>query len=215
MSRAAISWLDRPSPTRARTSRSRSVSASRSRTAAGPGFARAAYSAMSVRVTPGGEQRVACCRRSHAAHELGGLAVLHQEASCSDADRLEDVLVEDERGEDDDVGRAQGRIGGNPAGGLQSVDSRHPNVHQHHIGLEVGGQADARLAVFCLADHADVGLELQQHLDAGAGRCGDATAPLLTGGGWRRNLISGAVSMLCSVRLSRKGELAWSKITDG
>ena len=60
------------------------------------------------------------------------------------------------------------RGGHEPPGRLHPVQSRHPNVHQHHVG---GGarRAPQRVpAVVGLADHPHVGLGVEHHPEPGA-----------------------------------------------
>ena len=50
----------------------------------------------------------------------------------------------------------------------QTVELRHPDVHQHDLGLDEGRLADRLVAVLGLGDDLDVALGLQDHPEAGA-----------------------------------------------
>ena len=53
-------------------------------------------------------------------------------------------------------------------GRLQSVELGHADVHQHDVGLAAAHDIERRAAVAGLADHRDVGLGLEDHLESGA-----------------------------------------------
>src|SRR6266550_908636 len=80
------------------------------------------------------EQRLARGHRAQRADQLGGLGVFDQEAGRACAQRLEDVLVELERRQDDHPDVHQPLVRGNGAGGREAVRARHPDVHQHDVG---------------------------------------------------------------------------------
>ena len=65
------------------------------------------------------------------------------------AQRAVDVLVEVERGDHDDPGRL--RVGGERAGGLESVEAGHPDVHEHDVGAQPPGERHGVDAVARLA----------------------------------------------------------------
>jgi hypothetical protein len=52
--------------------------------------------------------------------------------------------------------------------GFDSVNSRHPNIHEDDVGPEFLGCVHCLGAIRGLADHVDVGLGLQNELEAGA-----------------------------------------------
>ena len=60
--------------------------------------------------------------------------------------------------------------GRDPAGGLEAVHAAHPHVHQDHVRPPPLGHLDGRLAVRALADHRDLAVAGQDHLDAFADR---------------------------------------------
>ena len=72
------------------------------------------------------------------------------------AQRLVDVLVGLEGGQDDDLDPGQVLIGADSPGGLQAVDPGHPDVHQDHVGALATGQVDRLPAVGGLADDLQV-----------------------------------------------------------
>ena len=76
-----------------------------------------------------------------AATSCSGVTSLSRKPLAPGVQRGVDVLVEVERGEDDDPAVPPGPGGEDPPGGLQAVHLRHPDVHQHHVGpvLEHGG----------------------------------------------------------------------------
>ena len=39
--------------------------------------------------------------------------------------------------------------------GLRAADVGHPHVHEHHVGAQLGGKANAHPAAGGLADHLD------------------------------------------------------------
>jgi hypothetical protein len=83
------------------------------------------------------------------------------------AQRLVDVLVGLERGQDDDLGPAEAVIGRDQPGRGEAVGARHPDVHQDD-GRALGpGQRDRLLAVDRLAHYLDVVRRLEQHPEAG------------------------------------------------
>ena len=92
--------------------------------------------------------------------------MLEQKAGGAGGQRVEDVLVQVIGGQDHDVRVEAHR--GEPTGGLDAVESRHPDVHQHHVGAKAARGLDRRQPVFRFADHLDVRLGLEDHAKAGA-----------------------------------------------
>ena len=140
-SRSAISAFDRPAASSASTSRSRSVSSASAGAAPLRCAGQRAGEAVEQPPRDGRrEQRLAARDDPDRVDELRRLDVLEQEAARARAQRLEDVLVEVERGEDQD--RAP-RIAGRhePPGRLDAVHARHPDVHQDHVGQLRGRRA--------------------------------------------------------------------------
>ncbi len=71
--------------------------------------------------------------RPDRAQQLDRFGVLDQEARGARPQRLEDVLVQLEGGQDDHPGTGQRGLRGDAPGGLQAVHPGHPDVHQHHV----------------------------------------------------------------------------------
>ncbi len=92
--------------------------------------------------------------------------VLEHEAAGAGAERFVHVLVEVERREDQDAGELVG--GKDPAGGLDTVELGHPDVHQDYRRIVAGGHVHRFEAVASLGHHVDVRLVGQQHAEAGA-----------------------------------------------
>lgn len=87
--------------------------------------------------------------------------VLEQKTARPGAQRAVGILVEIEGGQDQDPRR---RVRGHdPAGGVQPVHGRHPDVQQDHIGAKGQGLLDGGPTVRGLADHLDVIGVLQDH----------------------------------------------------
>ena len=62
-----------------------------------------------------------------------------------------------------------GSLGGqDPPGGLEAVDHRHPDVHQHDVGARAAGGLDRLVAVPGLGHHVQVVLGVQDHPKPGA-----------------------------------------------
>ena len=117
----------------------------------------------------GRQQRLAARHDADALGELLGRDVLEQEAAGARAQRLVDVLVEVEGGQHDHPHR---RVvvarGDDAAGRLDAVELGHADVHQHDVGLQPARHVDRLHAVDGLADHLDVVLGVEDHLEAGA-----------------------------------------------
>jgi hypothetical protein len=105
------------------------------------------------------DQRVPGGHAAHGDDQLIGRRVLEQEPADPGAQRLVDVLVGVEGGEDQDPGRRAECD--DLAGGPQAVEDRHPDVEQRDGGAVLAHQGDRLRAVPGLRDHADVrrGLE--------------------------------------------------------
>jgi hypothetical protein len=97
---------------------------------------------------------------------LLGRAVFEQRAARSGAERLVDVLVEVEGGEDQNP-RPLIDIGDDPAGGFEPVEVRHADIHEDDIGDVPPGGLDRPAAVTRFADHLDVRLGVEYHPEAG------------------------------------------------
>ena len=141
-----------PRPTRARTSRSRGREVGRAGSSAplsvagrgsGGGSGRRTNASISRPVTCGREQGLAVGDDAYGVDQRHRLDVLEQEAGRAGAQRAEDVLVELEGGQHQDPGPGQGRVRRDLGGGLEPVEPRHPDVHQHHVGPGLGASATA------------------------------------------------------------------------
>src|SRR3954454_24689199 len=101
--------------------------------------------------------------------ELIGRDVLQEEAARARAQRLVDVLVEVERREHEDAGGVLGiAVRDHLTSGLEPVQARHADVHQRHVRLKQLDLLDALLTVDRLAHDLDVGLRVEDHLEARA-----------------------------------------------
>ena len=104
---------------------------------------------------PGGRRRrdrrfPASDRLDHRS-QLGGLEVLEQIATGTDLDGLEQVVLVLTDGEHDDP---RVRLGeGDATCRLEAAASRHPDIHEHEVGLEPGRERDRLLPVTRRADH--------------------------------------------------------------
>ena len=101
-------------------------------------------------------------------HQLRRLRVLDEEAGGASSQRVEDVLVELERREDQHLDVSQLRIVGDRPGRLQAIDTRHADVHQHDVGTLPAHELQRRRAVAGLADDLDIVLDVEQHPKPGA-----------------------------------------------
>ena len=110
----------------------------------------------------GGEHGVAGGDRAHGVDDLAGRRVLEQEAAGAGAQRLDDVLVEAEGGEDEDALARQ------PPRRLDAVHARHADVHQHDVGRVGLGGRDRLLAGARLGHDLDRAGRLEHRLEAGA-----------------------------------------------
>ena len=94
--------------------------------------------------------------------------VLEQEPAGAGAQRLVDVVVEIERREHqhaDGVGHVRP---GEASGRFDPVEDRHADVHQHDVGSEALDDLDRVETIGGLTDHLDVGLGVEDRLEAGA-----------------------------------------------
>ena len=125
-----------------------------------------------------GEQRVAGGDHPHGVHQLRGRHVLEDEAARPGPQRLDDVLVEPEGGQDQDA------VPGQPPRRLDPVEQRHADVHQHDVGAQRARELDRLLAVAGLADDLHLAGRLEHRAEARAHQrlvVGDQQAqPVLT-----------------------------------
>jgi hypothetical protein len=114
------------------------------------------------------EQRLAIGDHPHRVEQQLGSGVLEQEPTRTGAQPVVDVLVEVEGGDDEDLRRGRPGVGDDAPGRLDTVEDRHSNVHQHHVGTFAKYDIDRFRTVTCFADHVDVGSRAQQHGEATA-----------------------------------------------
>ena len=115
-----------------------------------------------------GDERVPVGHDPHGVEEVDRERVLQQEAAGPGAERLVDVLVEVEGGEDHDACAGERLVAGDPPRGLEAVHDRHADVHQHDVGALAGHERHRLGAVGGLTDDLDVGLTVEQHREAAA-----------------------------------------------
>src|SRR5947209_976596 len=114
-----------------------------------------------------GQQGIAAGHGPYSGHQLGRVRVFHQEAAGADAQRLEDILVKVEGGEDDDADVGEPLVGRDDARRLQAVDAGHADVHEEHVGCSPPCHADRLFAVARLTDDVDVVLGVEQGPETG------------------------------------------------
>ena len=158
----AISRLDRPRATWMRTSVSRGV---RSGSARGALCGRPPGEFGDQ--PPGhrwGEQRVAAGDGGDARDERVGRGVFQQESAGPRPQRLEDVFIKVVGGQHEhlDTGGP-----GQPAGRLDPVQPRHPDVHQDDVGCQLGGPGYRLRAVGGFPDDGDGVLGVKELAEAG------------------------------------------------
>jgi hypothetical protein len=104
--------------------------------------------------------------RADVGEELLGGVILQHESAGAGSERLVDVFVEIERGEDEDAGDV---IDGEYAPGcLEAIQLGHADVHQHDRGSEPHGLVDGLQPVFRLGHDLDVFFAGEQEPKAGA-----------------------------------------------
>ena len=116
----------------------------------------------------GREERLAARDEAHRGQQVDRLGVLHEESAGAGAERLEDVLVEREGREDHDPDGGEAGVGGDLAGGGETVELGHADVHQDDVGLLLARERERLAAVARLADHPDVVLGVEEGAEAAA-----------------------------------------------
>jgi hypothetical protein len=111
------------------------------------------------------DERVARGQAPNRADQLVGRRVLEQEPAGAGAQRLVDVLVGVEGGQDQHPGAGAERH--DLPRGLEAVHLGHPDVQQRDLRGVPAHQLD-RLPLARLGHHRDVGLGLQDHPEAAA-----------------------------------------------
>jgi hypothetical protein len=89
--------------------------------------------------------------------------ILQEERAGARPQRLDDVLVEVEGGEDDDAGHVAVALGDGTPRRLDAVELRHADVHQDDVGAGGLDQPQRLLAVARFADDRHVVLGLDDH----------------------------------------------------
>jgi hypothetical protein len=115
---------------------------------------------------PGSDDGLAPVDHAHGLDEVVGGHVLEQEAGRTSPQRVDDVLVEVVRRQDQHAGRVAELV--EPARRLDAVHARHPDVHEDDVGPQRPHLRQRDLAVGGLTDHLDVRLGLQDEAEAGA-----------------------------------------------
>ena len=91
--------------------------------------------------------------------------VLEQETARARPQRVEDVLVQVEGGQDEHLRRRSAvpsRLPGELPRRLDPVGARHPHVHQHHVGPQLPAGPHRLAAVAGRAEHGEVRLRGEQ-----------------------------------------------------
>src|ERR1700722_16584685 len=88
-----------------------------------------------------GEQGFPCGDHADRAKQLSRVGALAEEAAGARAQRLGDVLVVLEGGQDEDLHVGGSRAGGDHSGGGQPVEVGHADVHHDDVGAFGAGQA--------------------------------------------------------------------------
>jgi hypothetical protein len=117
---------------------------------------------MRRRVTEGEKQRLAGRDHVDSAEQVGRLDVLQEEAAGPRAQRLEDVLVSLEGGQDDDPDLRQVVVGGDLSGRFEPVHLRHPDVHEDHVRAVPAGQLHSLPSLGGLSHDLDAAGGLQE-----------------------------------------------------
>jgi hypothetical protein len=115
----------------------------------------------------GRDQSVAPGNHPHGGDQILGDDVLQEEAARPGAQGVVDVLIEIE-GRQHQHGGLTAALGDDPARGLQPVEIRHLDVHQHDARPPRARQVDRIAPVGSLADYGDAGLRLEDRAEAGA-----------------------------------------------
>src|ERR1700683_780365 len=115
-----------------------------------------------------GQERLAGGDGAYRGQQFLKRAALQREPARPGAQRLEDVLVQVERGEDEDPGAGTtASFGKNLPRGLDPVQHRHPDVHDDDGRGEAGRELDRLPAVGRLADDLQVVLGVDQRGERG------------------------------------------------
>ena len=113
------------------------------------------------------QQGLAAGDDPHGPDELGRLGVLDEEPGRAGSERLEHVLVELERRQDEHADVGEVGVGGDRLRRSEPVEPGHPDVHQHDVGALGPDERQGRLAVAGLADDLDPLLAVEQDPEPG------------------------------------------------
>ena len=116
--------------------------------------------------------------------DVVGLGVFQQKAARPRSERVVDVLVDVERGENEDARTCEQRIRCDVARGVDAVSHRHANVHEHHVGADLLGEVDRLLAVARLARDRKSVVGVEDHAESASHKIlviGDEDAQRLLG----------------------------------
>ena len=114
---------------------------------------------------------IAPVHRADRGEHLLRWCILEHEAAGTGLDRLEHVLVQVERGEDDHpwgLADAASSGIGELGGGSETVHHRHPDIHQHHVHRMGGQQPQCLRAITGLEDHFHIRLGVDHQSEAGS-----------------------------------------------
>ena len=111
------------------------------------------------------QQRITLSDDPDRGDELLGRRVLQEVAAGAGAQGGVHVLVEIERGEHEHLGVAVVARRDQPSG-LDAVQDRHPDVHEHDVGTGPLAELDAEPTVLGITDDFDVGLRVEDHAEA-------------------------------------------------
>lgn len=109
------------------------------------------------------EPRVAALDGANCVHQIIRRDVFEQEAARTSLDRGEDVLVQIEGGQHQHADL--GSLREQPAGGLDAVQPRHPDIHEHDVRSGLERLLDTLYAIAGLSDDDETG-SFQDHREA-------------------------------------------------
>jgi hypothetical protein len=101
---------------------------------------------------------------AHRVHQAVSRDILEQEAAGTRAQRVVHVLVEVIGGEDQHANVGDGLD--DRVSGLDPIEARHADVHQHNVGAQPSCLLDGSRTVGCLSDNLQVGHRVEQHSKA-------------------------------------------------
>ena len=114
----------------------------------------------------GREKRVTGMHGPDGGDQLGRRRGLEQEPGSAGPERIHDVVIEVECRQHHHAGR--GELRKQPPGGLDPVQHRHADVHQHEVGPGPERALDGLAPVGCLGDDLDIGLGVEDEPEAAA-----------------------------------------------